>query len=179
MVIYLTSPLSYFDPGTGLTKGFKIAELGTSNFSLDGTLVPDVLTLGLTDADLSSNGFIMNQLYFYAGDGYPPVFSATITYNNYNISTSILFDTGTDPYSYFEDQNAKSEYNTTARQYARYHCTLVREFNYEFTTTPTENLTYIENPKFYNRSNVSIFSMEFFLNNEYLMLDLCESSGRG
>ncbi|MDB5111656.1 MAG: hypothetical protein JWR67_2770, partial [Mucilaginibacter sp.] len=55
---YITSPFSYFDPGTGLTKGFKMAALGTSKFSLNGTFVPDVITLGLTAADLStSSGF--------------------------------------------------------------------------------------------------------------------------
>ena len=164
---FITSPLSYFNPGTGLTKGFKIAKLGTSNFSLNGTLVPDVLTLGLTDADLSSSGFVMNQLTFYPGDGYPPVFPTTITYNNYNISTSILFDTGTEPYSYFEDKNAKKNVTQLADS-TQVTVHLSSGFDYGFTTTHTENLTYIENPNF-TGGNVSIFSLEFFLNNEYLM----------
>ena len=58
--VNITSPFSYFDPGTGLTKGFKVAALGTANFSLEGTFVPGVVTLGLTASDLSSSSGICN-----------------------------------------------------------------------------------------------------------------------
>ncbi|MGZ3944327.1 MAG: hypothetical protein ACXVJB_05255, partial [Mucilaginibacter sp.] len=45
--VFITSPFMYFDPGHGLTRGFKIAPLGAANFSEQGTYVPAV-TLGLT-----------------------------------------------------------------------------------------------------------------------------------
>ncbi len=164
--VNLQSPFILFNPGNGLKKGFKMAALGTSNFSLEGTYAP-VLTFGLTDADINSSNFVMNQLNFYPGDGYAPVFPATISYNNYNISTNILFDTGTDPYNYFEDRNAKVDIaQLPANTPVTVH--LGSGFDYNFTTTPTENLTYIENPNT-TGAVVSIFSIEFFLYNEYLL----------
>src|SRR5476651_600513 len=76
---YITSPFSYFNPGNGLTKGFKMAALGTNNFSLDGKYVPNVVTLGLTAADLSTtSGFTMNSLTSVPGYGYYPVFRGTL-----------------------------------------------------------------------------------------------------
>jgi hypothetical protein len=165
---FITSPFSYFDPGTGLTRGFKMAALGTSNFTLQGNYVPGVLTLGLTAADLSaSSGFALKSLTFYAGDGYAPIFPASVTYGSKNFSTQIIYDTGTEPYSYLQDPNGPTALTllpvstpvTVAATYG---------FNYAFTTTATENLTYVENAKS-SGSNVSIISLEFFLNNEYML----------
>jgi hypothetical protein len=165
---FITSPFSYFDPGTGLTRGFKMAALGTSNFTLQGNYVPGVLTLGLTAADLSaSSGFALKSLTFYAGDGYAPIFPASVTYGSKNFSTQVIYDTGTEPYSYLQDPNGPTALTllpvstpvTVAANYG---------FNYAFTTTATENLTYVENAKS-SGSNVSIISLEFFLNNEYML----------
>ena len=52
---FITSPFSYFSPGTGLTKGFKMGALGTTNFSYQGTYVAGAVSLGLTAADLASS----------------------------------------------------------------------------------------------------------------------------
>ena len=165
--VNLTSPLTFYDPGNGLTRGFKMAALGTSNFSLTGNYVPDVVTLGLTPADLSSSGFVMNQLYQYPGEGYPPIFPATFTYNNSNVSTQVLFDTGTEPYSYIEDPKAKVDIAQLPDN-TKVSVSLRSGFAYQFTTTATENLTYIENPNT-TGAQISILSLEFFLNNEYLL----------
>jgi hypothetical protein len=165
---YITSPFSYFDPGTGLTKGFKMAALGTSNFSLDGTYVPGVVTLGLTPSDLSSpGGFNMNQLNYVAGDGYAPVISATVNYNGKSISSYVLFDTGTEPYSYIEDKTA-ADTTVFLPEKTPVAVSLSSGFNYDYTITSTDNLTYVENPKT-SGADVTIFSLEFFLNNEYLL----------
>jgi hypothetical protein len=165
---FITSPFSYFDPGNGLTKGFKMASLGTSNFSLDGTYVPGVITLGLTAADLSSSsGFTMSQLNFAAGDGYAPLIPATITYNNNSTTSYVVFDTGTEPYSYIEDKKAA---NTLVLLPAKSAVKVMTTagFNYSFTTSDTENLTNVENPTT-SGADVSIISLEFFLNNEYML----------
>ncbi len=166
---YITSPFSYFDPGNGLTKGFKMAALGTSHFSLDGTFVPGVVTLGLTTADLSpSSGFTMSQLTFYAGDGYAPVIQTSITYNtNKTVSTQAIFDTGTEPYSYIEDKTATSSL-TLLPQNSPVSVTTSSGFNYAYTTLAADNLTYVENPTTTGAS-VSIISLEYFLTGEYML----------
>jgi hypothetical protein len=165
---YITSPFSYFDPGIGLTKGFKMAALGTSNFSLNGTYVPGVVTLGLTSSDLSSSGgFTMNQLNYVAGDGYAPVIPATVNYNGKSISTYMLFDTGTEPYSYIEDKTA-ADTAVLLPKSTQVAVSLSSGFNYDYITASSDNLTYVENPTT-SGGNVTIFSLEFFLNNEYLL----------
>lgn len=165
---FITSPFKAFDPGTGLTHGFKMAALGTSQFSQEGNYV-EVLTLGLTADDLSStSGFSLSQLTFDAQDGYAPIIPATITYSGNTVTSDVLFDTGTEPYSFIEDKKAT---NTSALLLpASTPVTLATTsgFNYNYTTTPTENLTNLENPSS-SGVDVSILSLEFFINNEYLL----------
>jgi hypothetical protein len=165
---YVTSPFSYFDPGTGLTKGFKMAALGTANFSLEGTYAPNVLTLGLTTADLSSSsGFIMNQLTFYPNDGYAPIISTTLSYNNKTFRANVVFDTGTEPYSYIEDPTAATTVSLLPKN-TQVTIGTSTGFNYSYTITDTDNLSYVENPST-SGSDLTIISLEFFLNNEYLL----------
>ncbi len=163
----LTSPLTFYDPGKNLTKGFKIAALGTSNFSLQGTYVADALTVGLTQADLTTSNFEMNQLTLYPGDGYPPIFSSTFNYNSKTISSYVLFDTGTAPYSYIEDPTATTDIALLPSN-TQVTLRLTSGFDYQYTTTPFENLTYIENPNT-TGGGISIMGLEFFLTNEYLL----------
>jgi hypothetical protein len=166
---YITSPFSYFEPGTGLTKGFKMAALGTANFSYAGTYVP-AITLGLTADDLSSSsGFSFTALKFYNGEGYVPIFPSTIIYGGKTISGSgdVLFDTGTEPYSYLEDPNAASSEAMLAAN-TPISIALTSGFNYSFTTSSTDNLTYVENTTA-SGTDISVISLEFFLNNEYMI----------
>jgi len=164
---YITSPFSYYDPGTGLTRGFKLAALGTSNFTYDGAYVPNVVTIGLTSSDVSSSsGFTMHQANFYAGDGYVPIFPTTVTYNGTKVSTYALFDTGTSGYNYVEDPNAKADITQLA---AGSTVTIATQagFNYAFTVEAEQNLTYIENPT-KTGGEFTIFGIDFFVNNQYL-----------
>ncbi len=165
---FITSPFSYFDPGNGLTRGFKMAQLNASNFSFAGNYVAGAITLGLTSADLSSSsGFTTTQLPFFAGEGYAPINQATVTYNSKSFSTFLLFDTGTDPYSYIEDPTFKG---TIALLPANTPITAALNFgfNYNYTTTATDNLTNVENPTA-TGANISIMGLEAFLNIEYMI----------
>jgi hypothetical protein len=164
---YITSPFSYFDPGTDLTKGFKMAALGISNFSLAGTYVPGVVTLGLTADDLASSGFIMHQLPYYSGDGYAPVIPLSLTYNSKTFSTDAVFDTGTEPYSYIQDPTA-ADSTLLLPSNTSVSLTSTSGFSYNYTTSANDNITYVENPKI-SQSSISVLSLEFFLNNEYLL----------
>jgi len=166
---YITSPFSYFDPGTGLTRGFKMAQLNVSNFSNDGTYVPGALTLGLTTNDLNSSGFVISQLTFYAGDGYAPIIPGTITYNGRaSFRTNLIFDTGTEPYSYLEDPTYTGSSLEQLPQASPVAVSATSGFNYSFTTSATDNLTQIENAST-SGTTVSIISLEFFLTNEYML----------
>jgi hypothetical protein len=164
--VFITSPFAYYDPGHGLTRGFKIAALRTVNFSEEGTYVPAV-TLGLTSADLTSNGFNMIGIQQVDDDGYVPMVPGTIRYNNQNFSSKMIFDTGTSPYYYIEDPNwhgTPGLLNTNA------HIQVATStgFNYSYTVTATNNRTVIENPVSVN-GYASLMSLDFFLTNEYML----------
>jgi hypothetical protein len=165
---YITSPFSYYDPGNGLTRGFKMATLGDSEFSLEGTFVPDLVTVGLTADDLSSSsGFTMHTVNYYTGDGYVPIFPVTVKYNTKTIPTYALFDSGTSGYSYIEDTTATSPISQLA-QNSKVSITTQAGFVYSYTVAPSQYLTYIENPNL-TGGEFSIISIDYFLNNEYLM----------
>ncbi len=165
---YITSPFSYYDPGTGLTKGFKMTALGTSAFSQDGTYDPDV-TLGLTAADLSSGGFSLSPLQFETGEGYLPIFKAKLAYGGGASFTGyVLFDTGTEPYSYLQDPSAGTN-PVLLSSGSNVSISLTNAtFQYSYTTSNNDNLTYIENPT-NSGSVVSVVSLDFFENNSYLL----------
>jgi hypothetical protein len=167
---YITSPFTYYTPATGLTKGFKIAPIGSDTFSLDGTYNKNVVTLGLTAADLSSNGFDFTALTSYPDEGYPPIVSGKITYNNKTINSYLLFDSGTEPDNYIEDNTANGSSFLAANSTVA--VSLSSGFNYDFTVTNTDYITYVENPES-SDANVSVFSIEYFLKNEY-MLDFAD-----
>ncbi len=168
---YITSPFYYFNPGNGLTRGFKLATLNPANFSSEeGTYTANAVTLGLTAADLSSSsGFAMNQLYFYQGAGYSPILPASVTYGSKTVNTQALFDTGTSGYSYIEDPSATQSISLLP-QNTPVSMAVNTGFNYSYSTGKSDNLTYIENPGL-TGAQFTDFSIEFFLRNEY-MLDL-------
>jgi len=164
--VFITSPFMYFDPGPGLARGFKIAALGATNFSEQGTYVP-AITLGLTPADLSSNGFNLIPIESVDDDGYVPMVPGTIRYNNQNFSARMIFDTGTSPYYYIEDPNGP---NTPALVNPNVQISISSNtgFNYGYTVTATNNRTVVENPVAVG-GYVSLMSLDFFLSNEYLL----------
>lgn len=163
---YVTSPFQYFDPGTGLLKGFKTSVFNANSYSLNGTYNPGAVTLGLTPSDLSA--FTMHQLTYYPGDGYAPIIPVSLTYNNKTFTTNTIFDTGTEPYSYIQDPTAGNTAvllpdNTTVS-----FTSTPGGFNYSYATSANDNITYVENPS-QSGSNVTVMSLEFFLNNEYMI----------
>lgn len=165
---YITSPFSYYKVGTGLTSGFKMAQLGTTNFSYDGTYVAGLVSLGLTPSDLSSSsGFVWHQCDFYSGDGYVPIFPAGVTYNGTTVTTYLLFDSGTSGYSYIENSNASQAISQLA-QGTKVTVVTNAGFTYSYTVGSDENLTYIENPNL-TGGEFSIVSIDFFLTNDYAM----------
>jgi len=161
----IASPLSYYSPGTGLTKGFKLAVLNAADFNTSVTYVAGLLTIGLTQADISSSGFILHPLTYYASGGYSPDIPATITYNGTSTSAEVLFDTGTPSISIIEDKTANSIGELPASSVVS--VTTNQGFTFKYTVTSTDNLTEVENP---NKTGDfrTIFSLDFFISNEFL-----------
>ena len=161
----IASPLSYYSPGTGLTNGFKLATLVSADFTSGGTYVESLLTLGLTSADLNSSGFIMHPLSITNPGGYSPDIPGTITYGGTTTSAELLFDTGTPSVTIIEDKTATSI--GTLPKNTVVTVTTNKGFTYTYTTTDTNNLTEVENPNVTNDFR-SIFSIDFFVDNEFL-----------
>jgi hypothetical protein len=166
--VNVTSPFSYFDPGTGLTKGFKMAAIPASSYSGFGNYVQSI-TLGLTSSDVSSaSGFTFSTLSLDPTYGYVPVIPATVTYGTSSFATFVLFDTGTEPYSYLEDPGYKLKGTNLLATNTPVSVSTTSGFSYSYTTSALENLTNVENPGS-TGGNESIFGLEFFLNNDYMI----------
>jgi hypothetical protein len=160
----IASPLSYYSPGGDLTIGFKLTVLNSADFTTSPTYVPNLLTVGLTQADLTSSGFIMHPLTFASQGGYSPDIPGTITYNNKTIAAVLLFDTGTPQVTIIEDKTAALTplpVNTTVT------VTTNKGFTYTYVTASANDLTSTQNPND-SGDNRSIFSIDFFVKNEAL-----------
>ena len=162
----ISSPLSYFSIGSNLTKGFKLAALHPSSFTNTGAYVADLLTIGLTAPDLTTNGFTMHPLSNLGTGGYSPNIPSTITYNGQSIAADVLFDTGTPLISTIENKLATT---STGNLPAKTSVTITtnKGFTYTYITSSTGNLTAIENPNVTGDLR-TIFGIDFFINNEYL-----------
>ena len=164
----IQSPLSYYTPGTGLTNGFKLTKLTQADFTNAGVYVQNILTLGLTSADLNSSGFIMHNYTssYTAQDGYSPDIPGTITYSGNTISANFLFDTGTPQISIIEDPKATQSIGILP---ANSVITLKTQdgFTYTYTTAKSTNVTEVQNPN-NTKDYRTIFSLEFFTKNEFL-----------
>jgi hypothetical protein len=170
----IQSPLYYYKPGTGLTNGFKLAKLISTDFISTGTYEQSILTIGLTSADLSSNGFIMHNCSYTSTDGYSPDVPGTVTYNNTNpsagsktISATFLFDTGTPITSIIEDKTLSEVETVPLSPGSSVTINTSEGFTYTYTTSVDNDLTTVENPN-YTGDIRSILSLEFFIDNEYL-----------
>lgn len=164
----IASPLSYFKLASNVTNGFKLAMFNSSSFSTaNPTYVAGLLTIGLTPNDLNSSGFIMHPLIYYNVGGYSPNISGTINYNGQNLPATILFDTGTPSISILKDQTATSNV-TTLPANSTVSLSTPQGFNYKYTTTSNYNLTQVDKTS-YAQDVRTIFSIDFFISNEYLM----------
>lgn len=161
----ISSPLNYFDTGSSY-KGFKLAALKSSNFSGTGNYVAGLLTIGLNSSDVSSAGFIMHHLGLDLSGGYSPNIPSTVSYNGQSIGAEVLFDTGTPTYSVIENNQ---ETNSIGPLPANTQVTITtnKGFTYTYTTKSTTSLTAIENPNITGDYR-TIFSIDFFAENEYL-----------
>lgn len=162
----IVSPLVYFNNNASVISGFKLAVLPRTMFSGSGTYVSKLLTVGLSSADVTSNGFIMHPLSGGSVGGYSPNIPATITYSNQTITGNVLFDTGTPLYSIIENKFALS---STGPLPASTQVTIrtTMGFTYTYTTTTATNLTQVQNPNVTGDYR-TIFGIDFFMNNEYL-----------
>ena len=166
--VSIQSPFTYYTPGNGLTQGFKMGALGTTNFSFNGNHVAGVVTLGLTAADVaSSSSFVISTLTNFSGAGYVPVVPGTITYGTKATTSYVLFDTGTEPYDIIEDKTGPGT-ATFLPVGTNVDVETTSGFDFKYTTAPTEYLTYVENPNT-SGADVSILGIEFFLTNSYLI----------
>jgi hypothetical protein len=163
----IASPLSYFSLTSGLTSGFKLAVLNSTNFSSTGPYVSGLLSIGLTPTDLATaSGFVLHPLTYAATSGYSPNIPATITYSGKSVAAQVLFDTGTPSISVIEN---RLETNGLGNLPASSVVTITtnKGFVYSYTTTSTSNLTAIQNPNISGDFR-TIFSIDFFTKNEYL-----------
>jgi len=161
------SPLNYFNLPQGLTSGFKLSLLDNNSFISTGAYVSNLLTIGLTSSDLTSSGFTMHPLTFNSTGGYSPDINANISYSGQKISADILFDSGNSGTSVIENNAAANGLNQLPISSA-VAITTNEGFSYQYTTTSTFNFTYIENPS-YSLDSRSIFSIDFFISNEFLI----------
>lgn len=162
----IVSPLVYFNNDASLISGFKLAVLPRSQFSSTGTYVARLLKVGLTSADITSNGFIMHPLTSTGAGGYSPNIPSTVTYNGQSVKTNVLFDSGTPLIATIENKLAV---NSTGQLPANTQVTITTDmgFTYTYTTTSTTNLTQVENPNVTGDYR-TIFGIDFFMDNEYL-----------
>jgi hypothetical protein len=164
----IASPLSYFKLAGNMTNGFKLAMFKTSGFSTSNpTYVAGLLTIGLTPNDLNSSGFIMHPLIYYSVGGYSPDISGTINYNGQNLPATILFDTGTPSISILKNPAASSNV-TTLPANSLVSLSTPQGFNYQYTTSSNYNLTQVDKTS-YVQDVRTIFSIDFFISNEYLI----------
>ncbi|HEY2581731.1 MAG TPA: hypothetical protein VGI43_07995 [Mucilaginibacter sp.] len=162
------SPLSYFSPKNGGINGYKLALLSKSGFSLNGTYVSDLLTIGLVPDDIaSSSGFIMHQLNYFSQGGYSPDIPSTITYGGQSFSATVLFDTGTPAISLLENSASPNNISTLPDN-TPVTLTTNNGFTYQYTTSSTTNVTDVAKPS-YTSDPRTIFSINFFTDNEFLM----------
>jgi hypothetical protein len=163
----IASPLSYFKQADNVANGFRLTLLNSANFGATATYTPGLLYIGLTPADLNSSGFIMHPLTYNAISGYSANIASNITYNGNTIPGTILFDTGTPATNIIEDRAATSN-SAPLPVNSVVSITTGQGFSYQYTTTSTNNLTQVENPSYSNDTR-TIFSIGFFLNNEFLL----------
>jgi hypothetical protein len=171
--ITIASPLSYFATSNGGTSGFKLSTFNKTGFTADGTYESGLLTIGLIPSDLSStSGFVLHSLTNLGGGyGYSPDIPATVTYGGKTINATILFDTGTPAITNIEDSSAAAN-STTLPDQSVVSITTTNGFTYKYTitsnTNSSYNLTQILKPSYTNDPR-TIFSIDFFVNNEFLL----------
>ena len=109
----------------------------------------------------------MHPLSYNTTYGYLSNIASTITYNGITIPGTILFDTGTPSITTVENNAAASNVASLAAG-STVSITTNKGFNYQYTTTANYNLTQVKKPS-YSGDTRTIFSIDFFIDNEFLM----------
>jgi hypothetical protein len=109
----------------------------------------------------------MHSLNYYSQGGYSPDIPATISYNGKNVAATVLFDTGTPAISTIENNSATSNISSLPAKTV-VTITTGNGFSYQYTTTDKNNLTQVARPS-YTLDPRTIFSIDFFVDNEFLM----------
>jgi hypothetical protein len=161
------SPLSYFKLPGNYTSGFRLARLTAAGFGSSLTYVASLLYIGLNDADLNASNFIMHPLSLAGAEGYSPNIRSTINYNGQSIPGTILFDTGTPVTTIISDSDVPFNSQTLPAN-TSVTITTNNGFSYQYTTAANFNLTQVQNPSYSNDIR-TIFSINFFMSNEYLL----------
>jgi len=174
----ITSPFAYFQPATGLTRGYKMAAIGSTSVNIGYNFyqyLPAAITLGLTTNDLSaSSGFIFSQLTMNPGNssgyypGYFPMIRASVNYTSQSYSSFVLFDSGTNVANFLEDPTYQGNKTIKLGTGSQVSIQTVSGFNYSYTNNSNLIPTFAENPSF-SGGLASVISIDFFTNNEYLL----------
>jgi hypothetical protein len=163
----IASPLSYFKLADNVASGFRLAKLVNANFGNSATYTPNLLTIGLTPNDLNASNFLMHPLTYSAISGYSANIASTINYSGQSVPGVILFDTGTPSTHIIENPAATS--NTAALPAStNVGITTGQGFGYNYVTASNYNFTTVQNPS-YSHDNRTILSINFFLENEFLL----------
>jgi hypothetical protein len=164
----IASPLSYFKTTNGVLSGFRLERFSNAGFSTNGTYVSNLLTIGLVPNDVNpATGFIMHPLTFFSQGGYSPDISATVTYNGTSVTATVLFDTGTPAISTIEN-NAAASNSSSLPANTTITLTTTNGFKYTYVTAGADNITQVAKPS-YTGDPRTIFSIDFFSDNEFLM----------
>ena len=168
--VNLTSPFVNYTPGNGVTPGFKLPAVSASSYSTDYNLndIPDALTLGLTSADLTSSGYTMHTISYIHNVGYYPLVTGTVTYGSKSFTTSnIVFDTGTNSENFIDDPSVSG---SSTLQNTPISVTTNAGFNLSYTSNTSNGyLTIVENPKAATSVGLTLFCIQFFYNNDFLL----------
>lgn len=161
----IASPLSYLPITGGQISGFKLSLV---NFN-SNTSQCALLTVGLTPSDLEpATGFNLHPLSALVGGGYANYITGTIVYNSTTFTGQMAFSTGYIANSIIQDPKFTGATYTSLAAASSVRIVTNNGFNYLYAVSSSANATLIENPT-NSGENRSVFGIDFFLNNEFLV----------
>jgi len=162
---YITSPLSYLPVTGGQISGFKLSLV---NFN-SNTSQAALLTVGLTPADLeASAGFNLHPLSPLVSGGYANYITGTIVYNGTTLIGPMAFSTAYASASVIQDPKFTGAGYSSLAANSSVRIVTNNGFNYLYTVSNAANASVIEAPT-NSGENRSIFGIDFFVNNEFLV----------
>lgn len=161
----IASPLSYLPITGGQISGFKLSLV---NFN-SNTSQAALLTVGLIPSNLeASAGFNLHPLSPLTGGGYANYITGTIVYNGITVIGPMAFSTAYTSASVIQDTKSTGTSYSSLAANSSVRIVTNNGFNYLYTVSSAANATVIENPTS-SGENRSIFGIDFFVNNEFLV----------